>query len=138
MHFLFTSLTEKRNVRQLAYSYFLLCIRDYTTVSLTFIIFHQILEIEKLPRFPQSIILEGGSIHVDGEGECLIDFSSFLHLYIVDETKIPKERKYYILSALIKVMLPAFLCRVIYGSYPTALVKKIKECYLIPFLPIGR
>lgn len=28
----------------------------------------QILEIEKLPRFPHSMILEGGSIHVDGEG----------------------------------------------------------------------
>ncbi|PRQ37851.1 putative agmatine deiminase [Rosa chinensis] len=28
----------------------------------------QILAIEKLPRFPHTIILEGGSIHVDGEG----------------------------------------------------------------------
>ncbi|KAK1383006.1 hypothetical protein POM88_020741 [Heracleum sosnowskyi] len=27
--------------------------------------------VERLPRFPQSIILEGGSIHVDGEGTCL-------------------------------------------------------------------
>ncbi|KAB1212803.1 Agmatine deiminase [Morella rubra] len=30
-----------------------------------------ILEVEKLPRFPQTIVLEGGSIHVDGEGTCL-------------------------------------------------------------------
>ncbi|KAF6166320.1 hypothetical protein GIB67_015866 [Kingdonia uniflora] len=31
----------------------------------------KILGIERLPRFPQSLILEGGSIHVDGEGTCL-------------------------------------------------------------------
>lgn len=31
----------------------------------------KILEIEKLPRFPHPMILEGGSIHVDGEGETL-------------------------------------------------------------------
>ncbi|PRQ50075.1 putative agmatine deiminase [Rosa chinensis] len=31
----------------------------------------KILAIEKLPRFPHTIILEGGSIHVDGEGTCL-------------------------------------------------------------------
>ncbi|XP_042481420.1 agmatine deiminase isoform X2 [Macadamia integrifolia] len=31
----------------------------------------KILEIEKLPRFPHSMVLEGGSIHVDGEGTCL-------------------------------------------------------------------
>ncbi|KAF8365155.1 hypothetical protein HHK36_032843 [Tetracentron sinense] len=30
-----------------------------------------ILGIERFPRFPQSLILEGGSIHVDGEGTCL-------------------------------------------------------------------
>lgn len=28
----------------------------------------QILEIERVPRFSHSMILEGGSIHVDGEG----------------------------------------------------------------------
>ncbi|KAG9139046.1 hypothetical protein Leryth_022554, partial [Lithospermum erythrorhizon] len=31
----------------------------------------KILGVERAPRFPQSIILEGGSIHVDGEGTCL-------------------------------------------------------------------
>ncbi|GJV23671.1 agmatine deiminase, partial [Tanacetum coccineum] len=31
----------------------------------------KILSMERVPRFPQSIILEGGSIHVDGEGTCL-------------------------------------------------------------------
>ncbi|GKD77029.1 agmatine deiminase [Tanacetum coccineum] len=30
-----------------------------------------ILSLERVPRFPQSMILEGGSIHVDGEGTCL-------------------------------------------------------------------
>uniref|UniRef100_A0A804RK50 Agmatine deiminase n=1 Tax=Zea mays TaxID=4577 RepID=A0A804RK50_MAIZE len=32
----------------------------------------KIVEIERIPRFPQKIILEGGSIHVDGE-ECLLN-----------------------------------------------------------------
>ncbi|OAE31213.1 hypothetical protein AXG93_4188s1040 [Marchantia polymorpha subsp. ruderalis] len=31
----------------------------------------QILEIERVPRFSHSMILEGGSVHVDGEGTCL-------------------------------------------------------------------
>ena len=32
----------------------------------------QILGLERVPRFPQKMILEGGSIHVDGEGDVLI------------------------------------------------------------------
>lgn len=35
----------------------------------------QILAVEKLPRFPHSMILEGGSIHVDGEGNKILDLS---------------------------------------------------------------
>ncbi|GAA0157654.1 hypothetical protein LIER_14879 [Lithospermum erythrorhizon] len=35
------------------------------------LIARKILGVERAPRFPQSIILEGGSIHVDGEGTCL-------------------------------------------------------------------
>ncbi|KAL6650874.1 hypothetical protein ACP70R_009799 [Stipagrostis hirtigluma subsp. patula] len=31
----------------------------------------KIVEIEKIPRFPHKMILEGGSIHVDGEGTCI-------------------------------------------------------------------
>lgn len=31
----------------------------------------KIVEIERIPRFPQKMILEGGSIHVDGEGTCI-------------------------------------------------------------------
>lgn len=44
------------------------CYKDW---SLDFLVARKILEIEKLPRFPHSMILEGGSIHVDGEGTCL-------------------------------------------------------------------
>ena len=29
---------------------------------------HQVLAVERIPRFQHSMILEGGSIHVDGEG----------------------------------------------------------------------
>ncbi|KAK3142353.1 hypothetical protein QOZ80_4BG0345440 [Eleusine coracana subsp. coracana] len=31
----------------------------------------KIVEIEKIPRFPHKMVLEGGSIHVDGEGTCI-------------------------------------------------------------------
>lgn len=44
------------------------CYQDW---SLDLLVARKILEIEHLPRFPHSMILEGGSIHVDGEGTCL-------------------------------------------------------------------
>ncbi|KAJ0048399.1 hypothetical protein Pint_16343 [Pistacia integerrima] len=44
------------------------CYQDW---SLDLLVARKILAIERLPRFPQSLILEGGSIHVDGEGTCL-------------------------------------------------------------------
>ncbi|GFP99363.1 agmatine deiminase [Phtheirospermum japonicum] len=44
------------------------CYEDW---SLDQLIARKVLEIEKTPRFPHSMILEGGSIHVDGEGTCL-------------------------------------------------------------------
>lgn len=44
------------------------CYKDW---SLDILVARKILDIEKLPRFPHSMILEGGSIHVDGEGTCL-------------------------------------------------------------------
>ncbi|CAL5026999.1 unnamed protein product [Urochloa decumbens] len=31
----------------------------------------KIVEIERVPRFPHKMVLEGGSIHVDGEGTCI-------------------------------------------------------------------
>ncbi|PIA57541.1 hypothetical protein AQUCO_00600330v1 [Aquilegia coerulea] len=43
----------------------------YIEWSLDLLVAKKILEIERVPRFPQSLILEGGSIHVDGEGTCL-------------------------------------------------------------------
>ncbi|EPS63668.1 hypothetical protein M569_11111, partial [Genlisea aurea] len=53
------------------------CYKDW---SLDLLVTRKILEIEKVPRFPHSMILEGGSIHVDGEGgtcltteECLLN-----------------------------------------------------------------
>ena len=30
------------------------------------------MELERLPRFPHQMVLEGGSIHVDGEGNFLL------------------------------------------------------------------
>ncbi|XP_020228489.1 agmatine deiminase [Cajanus cajan] len=44
------------------------CYSDWT---LDLLVAKKILEIEKIPRFPHSMVLEGGSIHVDGEGTCL-------------------------------------------------------------------
>ncbi|CAK9138273.1 unnamed protein product [Ilex paraguariensis] len=44
------------------------CYKDW---SLDLLVAKKILGIERLPRFPQSMVLEGGSIHVDGEGTCL-------------------------------------------------------------------
>lgn len=43
----------------------------YSDWSLDLLVAKKIISVERLPRFPQSIILEGGSIHVDGEGTCL-------------------------------------------------------------------
>lgn len=43
----------------------------YSDWSLDLLVARKILGVERLPRFPHSMILEGGSIHVDGEGTCL-------------------------------------------------------------------
>ncbi|KAL7161063.1 hypothetical protein ACSBR2_041669 [Camellia fascicularis] len=44
------------------------CYKDW---SLDIHAARKILEVERVPRFPHSMILEGGAIHVDGEGTCL-------------------------------------------------------------------
>lgn len=44
------------------------CYQDW---SLDGLVARKILGIERVPRFPQSLVLEGGSIHVDGEGTCI-------------------------------------------------------------------
>lgn len=43
----------------------------YKAWSLDSLVARKILDIEKVPRFFQSLVLEGGSIHVDGEGTCI-------------------------------------------------------------------
>ncbi|KAK1295937.1 Agmatine deiminase [Acorus calamus] len=43
----------------------------YSDWSLDGLVARKILEVEKASRFPQSMVLEGGSIHVDGEGTCI-------------------------------------------------------------------
>lgn len=43
----------------------------YSDWSLDILVARKILAVEKVPRFSHSMILEGGSIHVDGEGTCL-------------------------------------------------------------------
>ncbi|PKA63087.1 Agmatine deiminase [Apostasia shenzhenica] len=44
------------------------CYSDWT---LDILVAQKILYLERLPRFPHQMILEGGSIHVDGEGTCI-------------------------------------------------------------------
>ncbi|KAJ3687281.1 hypothetical protein LUZ61_016445 [Rhynchospora tenuis] len=43
----------------------------YDDWSLDSLVAKKILEMEKQPRFPHKMVLEGGSIHVDGEGTCI-------------------------------------------------------------------
>lgn len=43
----------------------------YNDWSHDLLVAKKILQIEKVPRFSHSMVLEGGSIHVDGEGTCL-------------------------------------------------------------------
>ncbi|PWA91521.1 porphyromonas-type peptidyl-arginine deiminase family protein [Artemisia annua] len=59
----------------------------------------KILSIERVPRFPQSIILEGGSIHVDGEGTCLT----------TEECLLNKNRNPHLTKEQIEEQLKAYL-----------------------------
>lgn len=43
----------------------------YSDWSLDLLVARKILALERLPRFPHRMVLEGGSIHVDGEGTCI-------------------------------------------------------------------
>ncbi|RAL41233.1 hypothetical protein DM860_010027 [Cuscuta australis] len=43
----------------------------YADWSHDLLVARKILAIERLPRFPHTMILEGGGIHVDGEGTCI-------------------------------------------------------------------
>lgn len=55
--------------------------------------------VEKFPRFPHSMILEGGSIHVDGEGTCLT----------TEECLLNKNRNPHLTKAEIEDELKAYL-----------------------------
>jgi agmatine deiminase len=44
----------------------------YNDWSHDLLVSRKILALERIPRFQHSMILEGGSIHVDGEGTCLV------------------------------------------------------------------
>ncbi|PIN06956.1 Agmatine deiminase [Handroanthus impetiginosus] len=72
------------------------CYKDW---SLDLLIARKILEIEKIPRFPNSMILEGGSIHVDGEGTCLT----------TEECLLNKNRNPNLTKAQIEDQLKAYL-----------------------------
>lgn len=72
------------------------CYQDW---SLDLLVARKILGIEKVPRFPQSIILEGGSIHVDGEGTCLT----------TEECLLNKNRNPHLTKEQIEEVLKAYL-----------------------------
>ncbi|PON61649.1 Agmatine deiminase [Parasponia andersonii] len=72
------------------------CYQDW---SLDLLVARKILGIEKLPRFPQSVILEGGSIHVDGEGTCLT----------TEECLLNKNRNPHLNKEQIEEVLKAYL-----------------------------
>ncbi|KAK1372732.1 Agmatine deiminase [Heracleum sosnowskyi] len=81
----------------------------YTDWGLDLLVAKKIISVERLPRFPQSIILEGGSIHVDGEGtcltteECLLNKNRNPHLtkvQIEDELKTGTLLSIFILSEM--------------------------------------
>eukprot|EP01018_Ginkgo_biloba_P006427 Gb_25461 [translate_table: standard] len=52
------------------------CYKNWTHDSL---VAQKILETERIRRFPHSMVLEGGSIHVDGEGTCITTEECLLH-----------------------------------------------------------
>ncbi|XP_028108090.1 uncharacterized protein LOC114306956 [Camellia sinensis] len=59
----------------------------------------KILEVERVPRFPHSMILEGGAIHVDGEGTCLT----------TEECLFNKNRNPHLTKELVEDELKAYL-----------------------------
>ncbi|XP_062116796.1 agmatine deiminase isoform X2 [Humulus lupulus] len=71
----------------------------YLDWSHDLLVAQKILGIEKLPRFSQSVILEGGSIHVDGEGTCLT----------TEECLLNKNRNPHLSKVQIEDVLKAYL-----------------------------
>lgn len=71
----------------------------YIDWSQDLLVAKKILEIEKVPRFPHTMILEGGSIHVDGEGTCLT----------TEECLLNKNRNPHLTKAQIEDQLKTYL-----------------------------
>ncbi|KAK7330240.1 hypothetical protein VNO77_24428 [Canavalia gladiata] len=71
----------------------------YSDWSLDSLVTKKILEIEKIPRFTHSMVLEGGSIHVDGEGTCLTTEECLLNKNrnpLMSKSQIEDELKAYL------------------------------------------
>ncbi|KAM0982853.1 hypothetical protein ACFX2J_015595 [Malus domestica] len=90
------------------------CYRDW---SHDLLVAEKILAIEKLPRFQHSMILEGGSIHVDGEGTCLTTEECLLNKN--RNPHLTKEQIEDQLKAYLGVMKIIWLPRGLYGDDDT-------------------
>ncbi|CAK9330033.1 unnamed protein product [Citrullus colocynthis] len=71
----------------------------YSDWSLDLLVARKILDIERVPRFLNTIVLEGGSIHVDGEGTCLT----------TEECLLNKNRNPHLSKGQIEDILKAYL-----------------------------
>ncbi|KAJ4823566.1 hypothetical protein Tsubulata_029681 [Turnera subulata] len=90
------------------------CYQDW---SLDLLVARKILETEKLPRFPNGMILEGGSIHVDGEGTCLTTEECLLNKN--RNPDLSKEQIEVILKTYLGVQKFIWLPRGLYGDDDT-------------------
>ncbi|KAI3777493.1 hypothetical protein L1987_47293 [Smallanthus sonchifolius] len=90
------------------------CYKDW---SQDLLVAQKILSLERLPRFPQSIILEGGSIHVDGEGTCLTTEECLLNKN--RNPDLTKEQIEDVLKAYLGVKKIIWLPRGLYGDDDT-------------------
>ncbi|KAF8037496.1 hypothetical protein BT93_B0404 [Corymbia citriodora subsp. variegata] len=77
----------------------------------------KILEVEDIPRFPQEMILEGGSIHVDGEGTCLTTEECLLNKN--RNPHLTREQIEGVLKAYLNVKKIIWLPRGLYGDDDT-------------------
>ncbi|KAI7731322.1 hypothetical protein M8C21_027136 [Ambrosia artemisiifolia] len=89
----------------------------YIDWSHDLLVARKILSTERVPRFPQSIILEGGSIHVDGEGTCLTTEECLLNKN--RNPHLNKEQIEDVLKAYLGVKKIIWLPRGLYGDDDT-------------------
>ncbi|XP_014509067.1 agmatine deiminase [Vigna radiata var. radiata] len=89
----------------------------YTDWSLDLLVAKKILEIEKIPRFRQSMVLEGGSIHVDGERTCLTTEECLLNKN--RNPNLNKDQIEYELKTYLGVRKVIWLPRGLYGDDDT-------------------